>query len=166
MPTLLNFLRVPKHRVLLRLLDRQLPHDKVLHDVRGIERGPLRIRAGSSGLALVATGGILDETLAAAEALAQNGQSVSVYSMPWLKPLTPERLQVLAVYSAIVAVEEHVQEGGLAAALREHLPKSIPVHSVTVSETASGKVGNQAYLRGEAGVSAHQIVIVCRSWFG
>lgn len=136
--------------------------EKVLHEVRGIKQGPLRIRDGTSGIAIVATGGILDEALAATAILAETGLATAVYSLPWLKPLQPQRLKALENYRCIVAVEEHLPEGGLAAALRENLPKTLPVYSVAVSETTSGKVGSQAFLRGEAGVSANHIVKLCR----
>ncbi len=140
--------------------------EKALHEVRGIEHGPLQIRKGTSGIALVATGGILDEALAAADLLAGSGQSVSVYSLPWLKPLEPRRLLALTPYKFLLAVEEHVSEGGLASILREQLPQHIPVHSLSVSESSSGKVGSQAWLRREAGVCADDIVRRVRQWPG
>ncbi|MDI1315498.1 transketolase C-terminal domain-containing protein, partial [Prosthecobacter sp.] len=66
--------------------------EKKLHDMRGIENGPLLVRsAPSAQVALVSTGGILDETLAAAEILQNEGRTVDVYSLPWLKPLDPSR---------------------------------------------------------------------------
>jgi transketolase len=139
--------------------------EKVLHDIRGIQHGPLRIRKGTSDIALISTGGILDETLAAAESLSQMEKTVAVYSLPWLKPLDPQRLKSLTHYRCLVAVEEHLPEGGLAAALREQLPNTV-VHSVAVSESASGKVGSQSFLRKEAGVSSSHIAAVCRRLLG
>ncbi len=136
--------------------------EKQLHDIRGIEHGPLPLRrTPSDRIALVSTGGILDETLAAADILAGGGTSVAVYSLPWLKPLDVSRLDVLKSYDCIVAVEEHVAEGGLAAALRENLPRSLPVHSVAVSGTVSEMVGSQNFLRGAAGVSSSHIAATC-----
>ncbi|WP_397381921.1 transketolase family protein [Prosthecobacter sp.] len=136
--------------------------EKKLHDVRGIERGPLLLRGTPSDrIALVSTGGILDESLAAADILASEGKSVAVYSLPWLKPLDVSRLDALNSYDYIVAVEEHVTEGGLAAALRENLPKSLSVHSVAVSADASVLVGTQAFLRNAAGVSSSHIAATC-----
>ena len=140
--------------------------EKVLHGVRGIEHGPLAVKEGTPELALVATGGILDETLTAAEVLTQMGHPVAVYSMPWLKPLQSQRLQALKNYRQVVAVEEHLSQGGLASALREHLPKSLPVHSVAVADTTAGKVGSQAFLRNEAGVSASSIITLCLQLLG
>lgn len=136
--------------------------EKKLHDVRGIEHGPLLLRqAPSAQIALVSTGGILDETLAAADILRTHGKAVSVYSLPWLKPMDAARLEVLQSYECIVAVEEHVAEGGLAAVLRENLPRSLPVHSVAVSEAAAVLVGGQAFLRAAAGVSSSHIAASC-----
>jgi transketolase len=139
--------------------------EKVLHDIRGIKQGLLRIREGTSDIALVSTGGILDEVLAAAESLSQMGQSVAVYSLPWLKPLDPQRLKPLTHYRCLVAVEEHLPEGGLAAALREQLPDTA-VHSVAVSESASSRVGSQSFLRTEAGISSSYIAAACRQLLG
>ena len=139
--------------------------EKILHEVRGIERGPLCVRKGSSDVALVSTGGILDEALAAADALHRGGQSVSVYSMPWLKPLRRQQLQILETYRTVVAIEEHLTEGGLASALRECLPNNSAIHSIAVSETTSAKVGSQSFLRDEAGVSADHIAAFCHRLF-
>jgi transketolase len=135
--------------------------EKSLHNARGISSNPLLIRSGTAEIALVSTGGILDETLAAADRLSQDGLLAPVYSMPWLKPLTTQSLAALARYRALIAVEEHVPQGGLAAALRENLPNNIPVHSISVTESISSKVGSQAFLRREAGISASHIESLC-----
>jgi len=136
--------------------------EKIFHEVRGIGRTPLCIRQGTADMALISTGGILDETIAAADSLSKEGLSLSVYSMPWLKPLDPQSLELLASYRALIAIEEHLPQGGLAAALRENLPKNLPVHSIAVSESISSKVGSQAFLRREAGISASHIAALCR----
>jgi len=140
--------------------------EKVLHHCRGVEKGPLCIKKGRSDLCLVSTGGILDEALNAAELLLSSGQSVSVYSMPYLKPLTPHVLESLVLYKNIVAVEEHGPEGGLASILREQLPKGLPVYSISVSAAAVGAVGGQAFLRDFSGISAEGIVARCRCLLG
>lgn len=138
--------------------------EKNLHQVRGIENGPLLIRSSPfARIALVAAGGILDEALVAAAALTLEGHPVAVYSMPWLKPLHASQLETLTTYPCLVAVEEHLAEGGLASCLREKLPKFLPVHSIAVSESVSSLVGGQSYLREAAGVSSQHIVALCRS---
>ena len=139
--------------------------EKTLHEVRGISEHPLLIRRGTEDIAIVSTGGILDEAISAADALAKDGLRVSVYSMPWLKPLNTQSLSTLTRYRALVAVEEHVTQGGLAAALRENLPCHLPIHSISVSESISSKVGTQAFLRHEAGISAANIKSLYRSLF-
>ena len=136
--------------------------EKKLHEVRGINGNPLLVRSGTSEIALVSTGGILDETLAAADELSKDGLLVPVYSMPWLKPLNPQSLAVLMRYRAVVAVEEHVPQGGLAAALRENLHHHCSINSISVSELITSKVGSQSFLRREAGISSAHIASLCR----
>ncbi|TAG09867.1 MAG: transketolase [Verrucomicrobia bacterium] len=136
--------------------------EKSLHEVRGIDGIPLLVRPGTTDIALVSTGGILDETLAAADILSKDGLMAPVYSMPWLKPLSPSSLSILAPYRALVAVEEHVPQGGLAGALRENLPHSVPIHSISVSESISSMVGSQSFLRNESGITSNHIESVFR----
>lgn len=138
--------------------------EKQLHDVQGIDRGPLRVRSHPSArIALASAGGILDEALLAADILFAEGQFVNVFSVPWLKPLTAERLDCLASHDAIVAIEEHVAEAGFASALREHLPLGPPVFSISLNEAAGDVAGSQSYLRRVADISSSRIVQTCRS---
>ena len=138
--------------------------ERQLHNVSGIDRGPLLVRpAPDARIALVSCGGILDEALAAADRLASEGLQLTVFSIPWLKPLDTNRLEVLKDYDALIAVEEHVPEGGLASALRENLPPTLPVYSVSLAEKASGLVGGQAHLRDAAAVSSRHIIDTFRS---
>ena len=136
--------------------------EPLLHAVRGIEKGPLAIRAAASKIALVTTGGILDEALLAADALETLSCPVAVYSLPWLKPLTTEFVGVLRKYNEIIAIEEHLPEGGLASALRQYLPNSVSVRSMAVSDSIVGKVGRQNYLRRESLLNSENIISVCR----
>ena len=123
-----------------------------LHSVRGLVQGPLKIIEGSSDVALVATGSILKEALAAAKILAAKGISASVFSCPLLQPLTPEFFAPLKKYPLLVALEEHLPAGGLGALLREHLDQ--PVRSLALPSKALGLVGSQEYLRRQAGLDA------------
>ena len=138
--------------------------EPVLHDLRGIERGLLLVRQPASlrcDVALVSTGGILGEVMSAATLLERDGLAVAVYSMPWLKPMEPWQLRALVGYKTIVSVEEHVAQGGLAAALREVLPTSSRVLSICLPENIHSLVGSQAFLRQSAGLDAASIVRWC-----
>ena len=71
------------------------------------------IRDGSDG-AFIATGETVWRALAAADALAKTGASVSVVSMHTVKPLDVELVCTVGrSVGAVVAVEEHSEHGGL-----------------------------------------------------
>jgi transketolase len=127
-----------------------------LHATRGLVQGPLKILAGTSDVALVATGSILKEALAAARQLAEAGVSISVFSCPLLQPVSADFFDPLKQYSRLVAVEEHLAAGGLASLLREQLAQR--VHSLAVPPKTLGLVGSQEYLRRHAGLDAAGLV--------
>jgi transketolase len=129
-----------------------------LHAVRGLDRGPLLIRNGTSRTALVATGGILRIALEAHDQLESEGQSVPVYSLPWLKPVSKAFFASLAGFQRIIAIEEHVAEGGLADVLRENVSHEVEVCSVCVPEATAHQVGSQPCLRGQAGMAVSDVV--------
>jgi transketolase len=132
-----------------------------LHNVRGLTQGPLKIVEGTGDLALVATGSILKEALAAAKILATEGTSVSVFSCPLLQPVPPEFFAPLKKYPRLMALEEHLPAGGLASLLREHLPQPVP--SLAVPPKTLGLVGSQEYLRRHAGLDAAGVVATIKA---
>lgn len=133
-----------------------------LHAVRGLEHGPLLIRAGTSRTALVATGGVLKVVLEAHDQIQAGDEKIAVFSLPWLKPVSPAFFASLAGFQRIIALEEHVAEGGLAGVLRENVPHEVEVCSVSVPEPTAHQVGSQPYLRGLAGMAATHVVELLR----
>lgn len=129
-----------------------------LHAVRGLDRGPLLIREGMSRTALVASGSVLKVALEAHEQLKAQGETVPVYSLPWLKPVSPAFFASLTGFPRIIAIEEHVAEGGLAAVLRESLSPRTEVCSLCVPEPLAQQVGSQPHLRGLAGLTVEKMV--------
>jgi transketolase len=127
-----------------------------LHDAPGLSPEPRCIITGQSDCAVVATGSILKVALEAARQLTAKSHSVSVFSVPWLHPLSAAALQPLRQYRALVVVEEHLPVGGLAAALREHLPTT-PITSLALTPEALAEVGSQEALRLRAGISAETV---------
>ena len=74
---------------------------------------PIVMRQGHD-VALIATGAILSEVLAAADQLAIAGLSVKVLSVPMLKPLGTDALMAeIAGADTVVTIEEHSLIGGL-----------------------------------------------------
>jgi transketolase len=129
-----------------------------LHNVRGITRGPLEIVRGDGKCAIVATGSILKSALDAAPALAAKNLHPSVYSLPWLQPLTAAQLEPLSRFERIFAIEEHLAAGGLASLLRELLPARIPVTSLAIPANVLGAVGSQQNLQKQAGLDSESLV--------
>ncbi len=83
-----------------------------------------KLEALSEGrdIALVATGPILEQVLAAAAVLAEKGYSCGVYCAATIKPFDSDGLLALAgKYRLIATVEEHSVYGGLGSAAAETL---------------------------------------------
>ena len=127
--------------------------EKELHQVSGIQSGPLEIIAGNSDCALVCTGSILKIALDAAHSLKAKGVNVAVFSCPWLQPASREFFQRLTAFRRLVVMEEHLWTGGLGSLLRDNLPSGIEVTPLAVRAERLGEVGNQAYLRQTTGLT-------------
>ncbi len=120
-----------------------------LHSVRGIFDGPLRVCEGRPDLAIVATGSVLKLALDFASEQAPEKRP-TVFSIPLIKPLSLEFLEKLQSFKKIIALEEHVREGGLFAALCEVLSPTPHIKSISISEEMKNVVGSQDYLRNQA----------------
>lgn len=127
-----------------------------LHGERGVHAGPILVKEGQGDTAIVATGAILQVAIEASLEVAKKGQSIAVYSIPWLKPVTREFFRPLAKYKRLIAIEEHVGAGGLADLMREHVP-GVAVEAFCVSEAAAHQVGSQDYLRNLIGLSGSRV---------
>ncbi|MEI8315557.1 MAG: transketolase C-terminal domain-containing protein [Verrucomicrobiota bacterium] len=130
-------------------------HD--LHAVRGVGAAPLPIIKTDHSVALVATGAVLKEALTAAEILATQGQSISVWSCPWLNPVVPADLHHLHSYACVFSLEEHRSATGLGAILRENLPPNVRVIACGVATELASVVGSQEFMRLQAGLDGTTI---------
>lgn len=83
------------------------------------------LRRGENA-ALIACGEMVYHALQAAELLAQEGLSVSVYDMHTLKPLDEDAILEAAETSLVVTIEEHNIHGGLGSAVAEVLSQREP----------------------------------------
>ena len=112
----------------------------------------LTLREGSD-VALLSAGGILTQTVSAAELLAARGVSAEVVSFPCIKPIDREKLVELAGrFRHIVTVEEHSVVGGFGSAVCEVIAETgadCCVHRIGMEDVYSTVVGTQQYLRGE-----------------
>ena len=110
----------------------------------------LTLRKGSD-VALLSAGGILTQTVSAADLLAAKGVSAEVVSFPCIKPIDREAILALAGrFRHIVTVEEHSVVGGFGSAVCEVLAEegaACRVHRIGMPDVYSSVVGTQQYLR-------------------
>lgn len=123
------------------------------------ELGKARVLRNGTDITVVATGGIMEEVLSAAEKLASSGVEARVISVHTIKPLDTQTLQAAAMETGgMVVVEEHSVVGGLASAIAEellesgHAPKTFARIGLRAGYTTI--VGSQRYLRGQYGMDA------------
>jgi transketolase len=131
--------------------------EKELHQVTGVDRGPLEIIAADSDCAVVCTGSILKVGLEAARQLASQNVRVAVFSCPWLQPVSAEFFRPLARYRKLLVLEEHLLAGGVGSLLRDILPPGRHVESLALAPAALGEVGSQNYLREKAGLTVEAV---------
>lgn len=137
--------------------------ESVLHDIRGVMKGPLRVRTGDGEVAVVSTGGMLKVAVDVFDVLRAEGLGTDVFSLPLLKPIGAGFLAPLTKYRAIVTVEEHVKEGGLASILRETLVRGQEIISLHIDEAGAHRVGTQEYLRENGGLGAVHLAKTVRN---
>lgn len=111
----------------------------------------LTLRSGTD-VALLSAGGILTQTLGAADMLAERGVSAEVVSFPCLKPFDTEKAaELCSRFRHIVTVEEHSIVGGFGSAVCEAAAETgsgAMIHRIGMNDQYSCIVGTQQYLRG------------------
>jgi len=122
----------------------------------------IRVREGED-ITLIASGGMLYNTVQAAQQLAQQGIESRVLSMHTVKPLDKEVvLSSAAETSAIVTIEEHTIIGGLGSAVAEVLAEeassNVAFTRIGIPDEFCSQVGNQDYLRDIYSLSVEGIV--------
>jgi transketolase len=122
----------------------------------------ITVREGTD-ITLISTGGLLHETMKAANFLTRKGIQARVLSMHTLKPLDTEAvLSAASETSAIFTIEEHSVIGGLGGAvakvLMEAKLKPRCFKRIGLKDTFSSIVGDQDHLRSQYGLDASGIV--------
>lgn len=125
--------------------------------------GKARVLREGKDAAIVCTGGILAEALKAADILAETGIECRVVGVHCLKPFDVESiLDAAANTKALIVVEEHVVEGGLAGAVSEACLENgvFPRKFARLGLRAgfSSIVGSQSYLRSQYHLDCASIV--------
>ena len=121
----------------------------------------ITVREGSD-VTLITTGGMLYNTMQAAEQLANLGIQVRVLSMHTLKPVDNEAVLAAARETGgIITIEEHSVVGGLGSAIAETLVKigcgGVPVQILALPDSFGKAIGGREYLRHVYGLSIDDI---------
>lgn len=134
-------------------------HNYQLGQALCIQRHPI---AGARTVAVLSTGGILDEASAAAKALISQGVAVEQYSFPTVKPLDQSLIvELMQRNNLIVTVEEHNIVGGFGSAVAEVMAEhasTCRLLRIGIPDLYSVRVGSQKYLRAQYGLDAQAIV--------
>lgn len=134
-------------------------HNYKLGQALCIQRQPI---AGARTVAVLSTGGILDEACAAAKALISQGVAVEQYSFPTVKPLDQSLIvELMQRNNLIVTVEEHNIVGGFGSAVAEVMAEhasTCRLLRIGIPDLYSVRVGSQKYLRAQYGLDAQAIV--------
>lgn len=129
----------------------------------------LTLRKGKD-VALLSAGGILTQTVSAAEKLQALNVSAEVVSFPCLKPIDEEKIRELAGrFRHIVTVEEHTIVGGFGSAVAEVLAESgagCKLHRIGMPDVYCCTVGTQQYLRGVYEMDDEAICRRTLCWLG
>jgi len=119
----------------------------------------IRMREGEDAT-LIVTGGLLQNTMEAADLLGAKGIQAAVISAPSVKPFDP---QPLDTSTPVFTIEEHSIIGGLGGAVAEIVAESganITFKRIGLpGEQFSSKVGDQDYLRREFGLDPDGIAL-------
>jgi transketolase len=115
----------------------------------------IQIRPGPD-LTLISTGGMLPQTVATAQQLAEQGIEAQVLSMPTVKPIdTDAILQAARRTRIIISVEEHSVTGGLGSAIADVLAQAaVPLARLVkfgLPDRVNHHIGSQNYLRALVG---------------
>ena len=125
---------------------------------------------GGTDVALLSAGGILTQTLGAADLLKAQGVQAEVVSFPCIKPIDKEKIAELAQrFRHLVTVEEHSIVGGFGSAVSEVLAElgtGCKLHRIGMPDVYSCIVGTQQYLRGEYQMDDKAICARTLEWLG
>ena len=127
----------------------------------------LTLRTGTD-IALLSCGGILTQTVKAAEILAGRGISAETVSFPCVKPMDRETVLALAGrFRKIITAEEHTVTGGFGSAVCEILAEAetnCRVQRIGLRDCFTSVVGDQQYLRKIYGMDADAIADAAEAW--
>lgn len=137
--------------------------EKRIHDkIENFQIGKaIKVRDGEK-VAIFSTGAIFEEVQKAHDMLREKGMNPVVYTFPTVKPIDKEVITRCArECELVVTCEEHNMVGGFGSAVAEVMAemtsKQARLLRIGLEDAYCTKVGSQAYLREECGISARWI---------
>jgi transketolase len=132
------------------------------------EFGRARVLREGDDMTLIACGGVVAETVAAADLLAEQNIRCRVLSMHTVKPFdAPAVLAAAKETGGICTIEENTLQGGLGGAVAEvcmdHRIQPKHFRRLGIKDTFVSTVGDQAYLRTEIGLDRQAIAATVRN---
>lgn len=116
------------------------------------------IKEGSD-IALIGSGGVMDNTIKAAEVLQEKGIQARVVNMSSLKPVDTDLIADCArTIGRIVTVEDHSIHGGLGSIVSEVIAESAPARLKRIAVEDFGESGDPAALYDKYGLGIDNIV--------
>jgi transketolase len=143
----------------------RIPTPRITAESDPFAIGRANILREGSDAAIISTGSMAFQSLAAADLLADEGVSVRVVNMHTVKPLDEAAvLQAARECGAIVTVEEHTILGGLGGAVAECLSRSLPTPQEFVGiKDVFGESGEPAEILEKYGLTAEAVATAVRT---
>ncbi len=120
----------------------------ITDSLSALRAGKARFVSRGEKVAVLTTGALLHECVAAAKALSAQGSGITVAHFPFLAPLDRESIIELASsHNHLLVVEEHIPSGGLTSAVADVLSEigfPSPLHRLTLPHEYATNYGSQA----------------------
>jgi transketolase len=147
----------------LRLTRQKL--DPVHGDGYRFEFGKAQTLRPGKDIALIATGALVQESLKAAEQLAEDGISARVLNVHTLQPLDRDAIVAAARETEhVLAAEDHNVNGGLGSAVAEAIAEAgVSAKLARVGLRSYGESGTQQELYEKFGLSANRVADAARA---
>lgn len=122
---------------------------------------PIHLLGENSDVVVIACGNIADEAYKAVNSMVVDGKSVSMYSMPVIKPVNREGvIQVIQKSKIVVTIEEHNIIGGLGSLIAEIIAEenlNVKLARLGIDDKYFDFIGKQDFMRNAAGISSEKI---------
>jgi transketolase len=120
----------------------------------------IKIYELGKAIVVFATGNIVYNAYQAVKELSEEGLPITLYGMPWIKPLDEKTILVEAGSDIIITIEEHSKIGGLFSAVCETLASNqtlATIIPIALPDAFQTEVGDQAYLRKVNGLDVESL---------